>query len=245
MESLEEIPKKVQYLNIDSDFVVGKPNDFHVDFGITSNIFLQEMKDVIGIKVVDFFVTQVGVSDSGTLNAAKYIDLYCEDIPLSGQILDERNGQLLARFPIERNFSGSSNLLLHDKQWKSFNRKTNYFNPISIKKLHFKLYELQGDGDYFPIQPTSKFFFTLEVTTIDHKAPPKDTNLRVVRAIEKLCKKVDALNENVVKIPKSEPKKKIPLSYVIIPTMIIFAMYFFMKPKSQPQPMMMPPRPAI
>ena len=230
MESLEEIPKKVQYLNIDSQYVDGGYNTFSVNFNFDSNVFVHEMKDVIGIKVVDFYIFQVGTSGSGTGNSVKYVDIVCPDVPTPGQMLDERRGQILARIPIERGFSGSSSLILHDKQWKTFNRKTNYFNPISIKKLNFQIYELQGDGDYLLMKPDYPFFFTLEITTIDHKAPPKDTNLRVVRAIEKLTKKVDALNENIVKIPKPEPKKKIPLSYVFVPFILLIVGFFYFKP---------------
>jgi len=238
MESLEEVPKKIQYINIDSQYIDGEYNNFSVNLGFESNVFVHEMKDVIGIKVVDFYIFQVGSSGSGTGNSVKYIDIVCPDVPTPGQMLDERNGQILARIPIERGFSGSNSLVLHDKQWRTFNRKTNYFNPISIKKLNFKIYELQGDGDYLLMKPEYPFFFTLEITTIDHKAPPKDTNLRVVRAIEKLTKKVDALNENVIRLPKPEPKKKIPLRYVFIPLILAIAAFFYFKPK--PVPVMRP-----
>lgn len=240
MESLEEVPKKIQYMNVESLFVDGTNNTFSVNIGITSNTFVQEMRDVIGIKVVDFYVTQVGVNSPGTASAAKYLDIICDDVPTSGQMLDERKGRVLSRIPIERNFSATSSTLLHDKQWRSFTRKTNYFNPISIKKLNFEIYQLEGNDDYNLLQPDANWYFTLEITTIDHKAPPKDTNLRMVRAIEKLCKKVDKLNENVIRIPEPEPKKKIPLRYIFVP-LIAFLVMYYMKPKPQPiqAPMMM------
>ena len=229
MESLEEVPKKIQYMNVDSQFVEGTNSKFSVNLGFTSNTFVEEMRDVIGIKVVDFFITQIGENSAGTGNAAKYVDIICKDVPTPSQILDERKGRILSRIPIERNFSGSNSIILHDKQWRSFTRKTNYFNPISIKKLNFELYELQGDNDYTLLQADAEWYFTLEVTTLDHKAPPTDTNLRVIKVIEKLCKKVDNLNENVIKIPKPEPKKKIPLRYVFIPLILAFCAYFYMK----------------
>ena len=237
MESLEEIPKKIQYINVDSQYVNGGYNTFSVNLGLDSNIFVQEMKDVIGIKVVDFYILQVGTSGGGAGNDdVKYIDIVCDDVPVAGQILDERMGRVLTRIPLERGFDSSVNFKQHDKQWQSFDRKTNYFNPISIKQLNFKLYEFQGDGDYVLMKPQYPFYFTLEITTIDHKEPPKDTNLRVVRAIEKLCKKVDRLNNNVIRIPKPEPKKKIPLRYVLVPIILAIFGYFYMKPKPQPQP---------
>lgn len=226
--NLEEIPKKIQYINVDSHYVNGTNNIFSVDFGFESNVFVEEMKDVIAIKVVDFYITQVGQNSAGTGNAAKYIDILCKDIPTNGQLLDERKGQVLTRVPIERNFEGSNNILIHDKQWSKWKRKTNYFNPISIKKLNFEIYELQGDGDYVTLQPDSHFYFTLEITTIDHKAPPKDTNLRVVKAINKLCLKVDRLNENIKNLPPpQEPKKKIPLRNVLFFLLLISGGLFF------------------
>jgi hypothetical protein len=226
--NLEEVPKKIQYITVDSYYVNGSNNAFSVDFNFDSNVFVEEMRDVIGIKIVDFYVTQVGVNSTGTLNAAKYLDVICKDIPTNGQLLDERKGQVLAKIPIERNFEGSASLVVHDKQWKNWIRHTNYFNPISIKKLNFEIYELTGAGKYETLQPDAQFYFILEITTIDRKAPPKDTNLRVIKAINKLCAKVDNLNENIQKIPPPpEPKKKIPLRHVMFFFMAIAGIIFF------------------
>ena len=66
--------KKVQYLIIDSEFVNGTNNNFSVTFGITSNTFIEDMREVIGIKVVDFYITQIGGSDDGTGNTAKFVE---------------------------------------------------------------------------------------------------------------------------------------------------------------------------
>ena len=233
MNNLEEIPKKIQYLNVDSQYVNGTGNVFSVDLSMTSNAFVEEMRDVIGIKVVDFYVTQVGENGLGTGTAKKYIDIVCPDVPTPGQILSERNSQILSRVPLERNYSGSNNIIQWDKQWGSWNRKTNYFNPISIKKLNFELYELQSSGTYVLLTPTS-FFFTLEITTIDHKSPPKDTNLRVVKAINKLCTKVDELNENIQRIPEPPPPKpKIPLRNIIGVLLLIGVVGYLIKNKLQ------------
>jgi len=231
--NLEEIPKKIQYLNVDSQYVNGTGNVFSVDLSMTSNAFVAEMRDVIGIKVVDFYVTQVGENNNGTGTAKKYIDIVCPDVPTPGQMLSERNSQILTRVPLERNYSGSNNIIQWDKQWGSWNRKTNYFNPISIKKLNFELYELQSSGTYVLLTPTS-FFFTLEITTIDHRAPPKDTNLRVIKAINKLCTKVEELNENVQRIPEPPPPKpKIPLRNVVGVLLIIGVAGYVIKNKLQ------------
>ena len=231
MTNLHELSKKIQYINIDSNFVNGTNNVFSVEFGLESNVFIQEMRDVISVKIVDFYITQVGEGDSGTGNTAKYVDIMCPDIPVAAQILDERKGQILARIPLERNANlGGS--VEHDKQWKHFNRHTNYFNPITIKKLRFEMYELQGDGDYVSLQPDASFFFTLEIVTIDHSLPKPDTNLRVIEAIDKLGRKIDKFNSYIKKVPiqllqEPEPKKKIPLRYIGATLIVLGAGYYY------------------
>ena len=232
MPPLSDLPTKTQYLNVDSAFLHGGTNsEFTIKFGIESNIFIQEMKDVIGITVVDFYITQIGENGIGENDVAKYVDIVCPDIPLVAQILDERKGQILARIPIECNFSGGNDFVKHDRHWKSFARKTNYFNPISIKQLRFMMYELQGDGDYVLLQPDASFYFTLEITTIDHKAPVPDKNLLVIEAIGSLGRKIDRLNSNVKNLPPPpppQPKKKIPLAYVggTVLALVISYLYF-------------------
>ena len=166
------------------------------------------MGRVMGIKMVDFYVTQVG-ENSSNLNTdiAKYVDIVCPDIPKVAQILDERHGQILARVPLERHFTGSDGIILRDKQWKSFNRQTNFFNPISIKKLNFEIYEQQDDGDYLPLQPDAKWYMILEITTVNVKEKPKDRELQILQALEKLLKKIDTLNQNVQKLPDKPPEQ--------------------------------------
>ena len=55
------IRKKIQYITVDSEFVQGSNNTFTVNLGninrtTTSNVLLQNMRNVIGLKLVDFFV---------------------------------------------------------------------------------------------------------------------------------------------------------------------------------------------
>lgn len=220
--------KKVQYLIVDSEFVNGTNNNFSVSFDISSNTFIEDMRDVIGIKVVDFYVTQVGEGgDDGRSNQAKFIDIICHDVPTVAQMLSERNGQVLCRVPLERGFNGSSNFVVHDKQWKSFTRETKYFNPITIQKLNFELWEHQGDGDYVPLQPDAEFYMVLEITSRDPTAPPEDTNLRVVEAVEKLGKKFDRLTKSIQN-PPPPPKQKIPLSYVFIGVVIVAGVIYML-----------------
>ena len=243
MINLSEVSKKIQYINVDSNFVNGTNNVFSVEFGLKSNVFIQEMRDVISVKIVDFYITQVGGDDSGTGNTAKYVDVVCPDIPTAAQILDERKGQVLARIPLERNVSSAA-YVEHDKQWKHFSRHVNYFNPITVKKLRFEMYELQGDGDYVSLQPDASFFFTLEVVTIDHTTPKPDTNLRVIEAIDKLGRKIDKFNSHIKKIPvqllqEPEPKKKIPLRYIGVTLILLGAGWYYYKTRA-PSPVVRP-----
>lgn len=207
--SLDDIPKKVQYVIIDSNFVNGTNNTFSLDLTLKSNTHVEDMSRVLGIKMVDFYITQVGDNDSKlSPNIAKFVDIICPEIPKVAQILDERHGQIFARVPLERHFSGSNDVILRDKQWRSFHRQTNYFNPISIKKLNFEIYEHQDDDDYVKLQPDAKWYMVLEITTVNVKEKPKDRELQILMALEKLLKKIDTLNQNVQKLPDKPPEEK-------------------------------------
>jgi len=228
--SLQDVPKKVQYITVDSQYVKGSNNTFTVDISLESNIHIEEMNKVIGIKMVDFYATQIGQSDaSGNTNVAKYIDVVCPDVPKVAQMLDERKGQILARVPLERSFTGSNDFIMRDKQWKSFHRQTNYFNPISIQKLHFNMYESQGDGDYELLQPSVSFFMVLEVTTIDVKEKPVNKEVQILEALHELIGKIDELNQNVQKLPdKEEPKKKkYSFNYILLALFAILGGYMY------------------
>ena len=203
--SLDDIPKKVQYVILDSNFVTGTNNTFSLDLTLKSNTHVEDMGRVLGVKMVDFYITQIGENDSNlNTNVAKFVDIVCPDIPKPAQILDERHGQVFARV----HFAGSNGIVLRDKQWKSFNRHQNYFNPISIKKLDFKIYEQQDDGDYSLLQPDAKWYMILEITTVNVKEKPKDRELQILQALQKLLKKIDTLNENVQKLPDKPPEEK-------------------------------------
>jgi hypothetical protein len=207
--SLDDIPKKVQYVIVDSRFVNGTNNSFSLDLTLKSNTHVEDMARVLGVKMVDFYITQVGEAspDANPSNIAKYVDVVCTDIPKVAQILDERHGQVFARVPLERHFTTGSTTVLRDKQWKSFNRHQNYFNPISIKKLDFKIYEQQDDDDYVSLHPDSQWYMVLEITTVNVKEKPKDRELQILQALEKLLKKIDTLNQNVQKLPDKPPEE--------------------------------------
>jgi hypothetical protein len=251
MVSLQDLPKKVQYIIIDSDFVNGSNNTFSIDLTLESNLHLEDMTQVCGLKPVDFYVTQIGQantnSDTHVSSVAKYVDIVCEDIPKRAQILDERNGQILARVPLERHYNHGAHTIVRDKQWKSFQRQTNLFNPISMQKLHFKLYEYQEDTDYVTLQPDSEWYMVLEVTSIDVEEKPVNREVQILEALHKLIGKIEDLNVNVKKLPdkediekiEKEKKKKYPLRYLILFITMIIGGFVFVKNKftpSIPQP---------
>jgi len=203
---LEDVPKKVQYVILDSRFVNGTNSVFSLDLTLKSNTHVEDMSRVIGIKMVDFYITQVGENDSNlNTNVAKFVDIICPDIPKAAQMLDERNGQVLARVPLERHFGGSNGILLRDKQWKSFNPPTRYFNPISIKKLNFKIFEQQDDGDYLSLQPDAQWSMVLEITTVNVKEQSPNKDVQILETLHKLLQKLDTLNQNVQKLPDKPP----------------------------------------
>ena len=205
--SLEDVPKKVQYIIIDSNFVTGTNNTFSLDLQLESNTHIEDMSRVLGIKMVDFYITQVGENDANlNTNVAKYVDIICPDVPKVAQILDERRGQIFARVPLERHFTGSNGIVLRDKQAKFFGRQTNYFNPISVKKLNFEIYEYQDDGDYVLLQPDAKWYMILEITTVNVKEKPKNRELQILQALQQLIGKIDTLNQNVQRLPDKPPE---------------------------------------
>jgi len=209
--------------------VNGTNNTFSLDLQLESNTHVEDMSRVLGIKMVDFYITQVGENTSNlNTDIAKFVDIVCPEVPKLAQILDERHGQILARVPLERHFSGSSGLVLRDKQWRSFNRQTNYFNPISIKKLNFKIYEQQDDNDYKLLQPDAKWYMILEITTVNVKEKPKDRDLQILLALQKLLDKIDVLNENVRKLPDEPPeppKKKYSFGLLVLILTTIFGTF--------------------
>ena len=48
----------------------------------------------------------------------------------------------------------------------------------------------------------------LEITTVNVKEKPKDRELQILMALEKLLKKIDTLNQNVQKLPDKPPEEK-------------------------------------
>jgi hypothetical protein len=242
--SLDDIPKKTQYVIIDSNFVNGTNNTFSLDLRLESNTHVEDMSRVLGIKMMDFYITQVGENDSNlNTNVAKYVDIICPEVPKVAQILDERHGQIFARVPLERHFTGSDGIVLRDKQAKFFARQTNYFNPISVKKLNFKIYEYQDDGDYLLLQPDAEWYMVLEITTVNVKEKPKNRELQILQALQQLIGKIDLLNQNVQRLPDKppeEPGKKYSFGLLVLILATIFGgfLWFVNRPAS-PVPLAM------
>lgn len=241
--SLDDIPKKTQYVIIDSNFVNGTNNTFSLDLQLESNTHVEDMSRVLGIKMVDFYITQVGGNDGTDTDIAKFVDIVCPEVPKVAQILDERHGQILARVPLERHFSGSNDAIIRDKQWKSFQRQTNFFNPISIKKLNFKIYEQQDDGDYLLLQPDAKWYMVLEITTVNVKEKPKDRELQILQALQQLIGKIDVLNQNVQRLPDKPPeppKEKYSFGLLVMILATIFGGFlWFVNRSASPVPLAM------
>ena len=241
--SLDDIPKKTQYVIIDSNFVNGTNNTFSLDLQLESNTHVEDMSRVLGIKMVDFYITQVGGNDGTDTDIAKFVDIVCPEVPKVAQMLDERHGQILARVPLERHFSGSNDAIIRDKQWKSFQRQTNFFNPISIKKLNFKIYEQQDDGDYLLLQPDAKWYMVLEITTVNVKEKPKDRELQILQALQQLIGKIDILNQNVQRLPDKPhepPKEKYSFGLLVMILATIFGGFlWFVNRSASPVPLAM------
>lgn len=242
--TLNDAPKKIQYLVIESQFITkGVSNNFVIDFGLESNTFIEDMSEVVGVNMVDFYATQIGSSDTGNVNAAKFIDIICPELPLKAQMLSERKGTIFARIPIERNFGNGQDLVIHDKQWKGKYRNVNFFNPLSIKQLSFKLFESQGDGDYEPLRPDCSFFMVLEIYTLDRKAPPPEPDRRLEKAIKKLAEKIDELKPPP---PESQTKtKKIPLMYIVIGLILLGGGVFMLNRLWRPSAPSVPVGPGV
>ena len=60
MVSLQELPKKVQYISVDSNFVTGTNNTFSFNLNLSSNTHVSDISKVCGLKIVDFYRIKIG-----------------------------------------------------------------------------------------------------------------------------------------------------------------------------------------
>ena len=230
MLRVDSLPKTYQYITVDSRFVAPSKNTFTLNLGLTSNMILREMDTVVGVNLRDFYVTNVGEDDQ---DSTKFIDILCPQIPTVSQIIDERNGRIFARIPIERS---TSNVIIYDKQWSSWTRHDNFFNPITINKLDFELYEQKGGtGPYQLLNPNTNFYMILEVVTInpEHMDDSNFGNKKfnTDEMIEKLCEKIDKLvdMQTVQKVTEPPEPKKISFIYLVAGVIFVVWLYFKMK----------------
>ena len=231
---LNDVPHRVQYITIDSvdlktytgnEAVQSRHNPVTLDIDMKSNIHVEGMSEVIGLKVVDAYFMQFGGDGTRDSGVARFVDIVCPQVPTCAQLLTTR-GHVLARCPLER-ATATNDDVTFDKQAKLMTRKTNYFNPISIKKLDFSFFELGGDDGYHVIPNSREWTITLEVTTIDAKEKPVNKDQRILDAMTALLAKIDQLNLNVAKLPEREDaeKKKLPFSALVAVIAGIFALY--------------------
>ena len=256
LTDLNDIPHKVQYITIDSVDV--KPHDgtepvrkrhapMTLDLDLNSNIHFEGMTDVIGLKIVDAYFMQIGGAGNRDGGVARLVDIICPQIPTAGQLLTSR-GHVLARCPLEGNAVPTGDDYRFDKQPRLMTRKTNYFNPISIKKLDFSFYELGANDVYQGLQNSREWTITLEITTIDVKEKPRNRELQILDALDRLMVKIGDLNHNVKKLPDAEQlekarkeTKKYPFSYLVLMIVLILVGVYYITSKQAPPP----PRPSF
>lgn len=229
MVSLDELPKKVQYVIVDSNMINGTNNNFSVDLTLKSNTHAEDINKVVGIRIVDFYISQS--SNVSETDVSKYVDVICPEIPKRAQLLDENKGQIFARIPMEHSYTYNGQAYYQDdNHWRSFERPAHYFNPISIKKLSFEFYERRTNGSYLPLYLNGSFYMILEITTIDHKEKPKNREVQILQALNSLNAKIDELNRNVVRIPTQKEEeekrnKKYPFAYLLLFISCFIGMY--------------------
>ena len=174
-----------QYISIDSWMLVNN-NNFILDFmqpSPSSNIVLREIDSVIGLKIIDFYVSNATTSTLTSTNI-QYIDVLCPSVPTTWQIKDQRNGVIFDRIFLERDEH-----TIYSKTYKPYYRKDTLFNPIPLSKMQFKLYDMKPTNTYEPLDPNVAFSMTLEVVTLN----PKHIE-------DELTTSIKALNNSISKI---------------------------------------------
>lgn len=231
--NFQDVPKKTQLISLDSNQrTSGTVDNCIFDLrSPDSKIFLEQLSDVIGIRLIDYHVSNI-VSTS-------VIDIQIEDIPTRGQILDQEFGQLFARIPIDRTISLTEpDTISHDQSTDPSHNKTSsrYFNPVSIPKLSIRQTRLSGSTrERFPLPSNCGWYMILEITTLDHEAPKPD---RLERAIEELSRHIREMPPpQIVQPVEGSLKTKIPLWKLIVPILLFLGGIFWytrQKPSEPP-----------
>jgi len=80
----------------------------------------------------------------------------------------------------------------------------------------------------------------MEITTVNPREKPRDKNVQILQALEKLTNKIEVLNMNVRKLPDKphEEKKKYPFGYLVLAILAILGSFIYMVNKGgSPIPM--------
>lgn len=173
---LHSIPKKTQLISLDSrSKTSGTVSDSQFVFGSTSNIFLEDMKDVIGVRLMDYHVAALR---GDGYDGAYVIDIQIDEIPTRGQILDSELTTVFARIPLDRSSDVTVTETLGRDQYISriYETPIRYFNPITLDRLTISQTQLGGQSrNRTPLQSDAGWYMVLEITTIDHEIiPSKD-----------------------------------------------------------------------
>ena len=101
------------------------------------------------------------------------------------------------------------------------------------------MYESRDNNTYTLIKPSCTWYMIVELTTVDPKEKPRDKNVQILQALEKLTNKIEVLNMNVKRLPDKpvEENKKYPFGYLIMAILTIMGGFIYMVNKSGPAPM--------
>ena len=242
MEDLKCAPKRTQLITLDSrNATSGATDQCQFRFGLESNVFIESMKDVIGVRLLDFYITQTGGTAGGSQNLAKIVDIEVEEVPLRGQMLDASLGRLFARVPLESSTNSSINTTGEvGEQWKGLcETPVRYFNPIPLDRLTFRLTQV-GDSAREAVPCSAWWYMCLEVTTLDHEAPKPD---RLAMAIEDLSRHIREMPPPQIVMPKP-PEPKIPLWKLLVPLVVVVGGIYWWRTRDvrPPVPTNMPPQ---
>lgn len=240
MEDLKCAPKKTQLISLDSrNATSGSSDKCQFRFGLDSNVFIESMKDVVGVRLLDFYITQTGGTAGGTQNLAKIVDIEIDEIPIRGQMLDASLGRLFARVPLVSSTNASIDTVGEvGEQWKgAYETPTRLFNPVALDRLSFRLTQV-GDTSRDPVPCHAWWFMVLEITTLDHEAPKPD---RLAIAIDRLSRHIKKMPPPQIVMPVP-PESKIPIWKIAVPiTIIVGGIYWWRtSPPRPPAPTNMP-----
>ncbi len=83
----------------------------------------------------------------------------------------------------------------------------------------------------------------IEITTIDVKEKPRNKEVQILEALDRLMSKIDNLNHNVKKLPDADQlekarkeTKKYPFSYLVIMIVLILGGVYYIMPKQTSMP---------